>query len=196
MDSEQADNDNQSTNNTVKELHVRILNKSLHVGERIRRLGTDEGTALLRDAKVRVSENLIELGCFDDYGEYEKLARLPFESIKHARIKKNAITPFQQLTKPALSGVLSGIVLLAVLYFQMKDKIVSLSKFIGDFIGLLFFVTFLFVLFSLRNLTWSKLDIIIFENRNNLILDFAVKGNQVESIIELMKERGIPVEFI
>ena len=171
---------------------VRVLNESLDIGEKIARMGSVEGTSLLRKATLRFDNQNIELGCQDDLGSYHNLAQLSYDNIERVKYKKTAITPGQQIIKPAMSGAFLGIVLCIIIFFKVKDNmVVSSGEMFGIMIGLVLFISFIYTLVNIGKITWTNLAVVVFEEKENRNLEFSIKDDNLDSILNIAKSKNI-----
>lgn len=174
---------------------VRILNETLGIGEKIARIGSFEGTSFLRNASLSVTGDKIQLGCIDDVGGSHDLGSLPQQSISRIRFKKSVITPGQQLIKPAMSGVFTGIMLVVIILFKVGERrVTDIGETIGIGIAIVLGMVALFVVINLGKVSWSNLAVIMFESNDGKSIEVAIGNKKADALITLFIERNIPVE--
>ncbi len=176
--------------------NVKILNETLGIGEKIARIGSMEGASFLRGASLLITDDEIRLSCTDDVGGSHDLGSLPLQSISRIRQKKSVFTPGQQLIKPAMSGVFLGVGAAVVAWYKVGGRP---GTPIGDSpiltgIGLVLFITVLFVVLNLGKIVWSHLAVVVFESDDGSTLEVSIENEKVEEIIAPLVGRNIPVE--
>ncbi len=180
------------------EVRVKILNKTLGVGEKISRIGNVQSASLFRDAWLSITNDKIQLTCIDDVGASHVLGSLPQQSIRRIKIKKSAFTPAQQLLKPAMSGAFVGIGLTAMMWFQRGNHPNSMfhdSPVIAS-IGMILFGSAVFVVFNLGKIGSSFLSLVVFESNDSSTIEVAVENEKADAIVAPFIERKIAVETL
>ena len=105
------------------------------------------------------------MSCTDDVGSVHALGAIPQQDLKRIRLKKSVFTPGQQLIKPAMTGVFSGVVLNVVIWFRVGERrVIGLDQAIGLGVGVVLVMLVLFVLLNLGKVVWSNLAVVAFES--------------------------------
>ena len=177
---------------------VKILNEPLGIGEKIARIGSMEGASFFRGAFLAITDDAIQLGCTDDVGGSHNLGSMPLQNISRIRLKTSVFTPGQQLIKPAMSGTFLGVGASVVAWFRVGGRP---GTPIGDSpilssLGLILFITVLFVVLNFGKIVWSHLAVIVFESDDGSTLQVSIENEKVEAIIAPLAERNIPVESL
>ncbi len=174
---------------------VRILNETLGIGEKIARMVSAEGVSFLREASLSITHDKIWLGCTDDVGGSHALGSLLQHEIRRIRFKKSAITPGQQLIKPALSGAFTGVVMTVIMWLIVGERRVSgLAESIGLSILLVLGIAGFFVVVHLFRISWSHLAVVVFEAADGKSVEVAIENDKTDALIALFAQRNIPVE--
>ena len=98
----------------------------------------------------------------------------------------------QQIIKPAMSGAFLGIVLCIIIFFKVKDNmVVSSGEMFGIMIGLVLFISFIYTLVNIGKITWTNLAVVVFEEKENRNLEFSIKDDNLDSILNIAKSKNI-----
>ena len=176
---------------------VRVLNETLDIGEKIVRIGSIGGTSLLRKASLSITSAQIALSCTDDVGGLHALGAIPQQELQRIRLKKSAITPGQQLIKPAMTGAFIGIVLWVILIFQAGDRrVAGPAETVGIGILCALLITALLVVMNLGKIVWSHLAVVAFDSTDGKSVEMAIENERADSLVALFADRGIPVDAL
>jgi len=186
----------EAKSSATREFSVRVLNEALNKEEKIARSVNFSGISLLRNSSLRFGSKDIELGAKDDSGAYQTLAEAPIESIQRVRIKKDEITPLRQVIKPALNGAFIGVVMSLIRYCSVKDNMaVSIENYVWISIIIILFCSILFILISIKKISWTKLSTLSFESNNDTLFNIALETKKIDELIDILNNKNITVDF-
>lgn len=174
---------------------VQIPDETLSAAEKIRRIGSIQGTSHYHSAFLEVTRNAIELFYRDDYGRAHILRTMRLEEIAHVRVKRGAVTPGRQVLKPALTGFLVGAGFTTLMWFRIGERrAVSVEEALtacGIFVLL---VSALFVLMNIEKIIWSPLAVVTFESADRKTIRVAVREDDVATLLTPLRQGTIHME--
>jgi hypothetical protein len=177
-------------------IKVRILNNALSGGEKITRLGSVEGSPLLRKADLHIDADLIHLTCQDDVGTVHELGKLSRQNLKRIHVKKSVFTPGPQIMKPALNGLFVGATVAGFLWYRFGDRpgTAFQSSPIGVGILMALVVAIAFVVVNLGSIVWDDLAVVTFEGSDGAHVDIAIENGQADALTIPFAESDVLVE--
>lgn len=175
---------------------IKIANKAVNFNERVLRLVNVEGTSWLRKAQLHFDDQKINLSCKDDSDSNIEIAKFKYEEIKEIKYKKSAITPFDHMKKPLMTGFFVGVCMFIVLLFKVNDTVGAFSPFVM-FLPCIVSMSLLFLLININNITWKKMTKVSFYRENDKILEFAINDENIDLLLTITKSKNIadnPIE--